>query len=97
MLSYYAEMCAARGLESIIASNASPWVAPHGATGPGHFAFAITAEALETWRTRLRESGVAIEHETHWPGGAKSLYFRDPAGNCLELLTPGLWGLTSGW
>ncbi len=31
MLSYYAEMCAARGLVSIIASNASPWVAPHGA------------------------------------------------------------------
>jgi delta1-piperideine-2-carboxylate reductase len=32
MLSYYAEMCAAQGLVSIIASNASPWVAPHGAT-----------------------------------------------------------------
>ncbi len=32
MLSHYAEMAAARGLVSIIASNASPWVAPHGAT-----------------------------------------------------------------
>jgi delta1-piperideine-2-carboxylate reductase len=32
MLSYYAEMAAERGLVSIIASNASPWVAPHGAT-----------------------------------------------------------------
>jgi delta1-piperideine-2-carboxylate reductase len=32
MLSYYAEMCAAQGLASIIASNASPWVAPYGAT-----------------------------------------------------------------
>lgn len=32
MLSYYAEIAAARGLVSIIASNASPWVAPHGAT-----------------------------------------------------------------
>src|ERR1700721_4835517 len=32
MLSYYAEMAAARGLGSMIASNASPWVAPHGAT-----------------------------------------------------------------
>lgn len=31
MLSFYAEMAAARGLVSIIASNASPWVAPHGA------------------------------------------------------------------
>ena len=32
MLSYYAEMAAERALVSIIASNASPWVAPHGAT-----------------------------------------------------------------
>jgi len=32
MLSYYAEMAAERGLVSMIASNASPWVAPHGAS-----------------------------------------------------------------
>jgi len=32
MLSYYAEMAAEHGLVSVIASNASPWVAPHGAT-----------------------------------------------------------------
>jgi delta1-piperideine-2-carboxylate reductase len=32
MLSYYAEMAAARGLVSLIASNASAWVAPHGGT-----------------------------------------------------------------
>ena len=34
MLSYYAEIAAARGLVSLIASNASPWVAPHGAAEP---------------------------------------------------------------
>jgi delta1-piperideine-2-carboxylate reductase len=32
MLSYYAEMAADRGLVSMIASNASAWVAPYGAT-----------------------------------------------------------------
>jgi LDH2 family malate/lactate/ureidoglycolate dehydrogenase len=32
MLSYYAEMATERGLVCMIASNASPWVAPHGAT-----------------------------------------------------------------
>ena len=32
MLSYYAEMATERGLVSIIASNASPWVAPYGAS-----------------------------------------------------------------
>ena len=32
MLSYFAEMAAARGLVSMIASNATAWVAPHGGT-----------------------------------------------------------------
>lgn len=32
MLSYYAEMATARGLVTIMASNASPWVAPYGAS-----------------------------------------------------------------
>ena len=32
MLSYYAEMAVARGLVLFSASNASPWVAPHGGT-----------------------------------------------------------------
>jgi LDH2 family malate/lactate/ureidoglycolate dehydrogenase len=52
MLSYYAEMAAARGLVSIIASNASPWVAPHGATegrlgtNPICFGFPSAAEPV---------------------------------------------------
>lgn len=32
MLSYFAEMAVAEGLVAMIASNATPWVAPHGAT-----------------------------------------------------------------
>ena len=32
MLSYFAEMAAKEGLVSMIASNATPWVAPHGAS-----------------------------------------------------------------
>jgi len=32
MLSYYAEMAAADGLATMMASNASPWVAPHGSS-----------------------------------------------------------------
>lgn len=69
----------------------------HGARGPGHFAFAITADGLDAWRDRLTQCGVAIEREEHWPRGGRSLYFRDPAGNAVELITPGLWGLPSGW
>jgi len=69
----------------------------HGAVGPGHFALGIAADALDHWRRRLADHGVAIEQEVAWPQGARSLYFRDPAGNAVELITPGLWGLRSGW
>jgi catechol 2,3-dioxygenase-like lactoylglutathione lyase family enzyme len=69
----------------------------HGARGPGHFALGIPASALQSWRDRLTQAGVAIEKEVTWPRGGRSLYFRDPAGNSVELLTPGVWGLPTGW
>jgi catechol 2,3-dioxygenase-like lactoylglutathione lyase family enzyme len=69
----------------------------HGATGPGHFAFGVRPGALAAWRERLAGHGVAIEKEVAWPRGGRSLYFRDPAGNSVEILTPGVWGLPSGW
>src|SRR4051812_42138419 len=65
----------------------------HGATGSGHFAFGIAAESLGEWRERLEKHGVAVEQEVAWPRGGHSLYFRDPSGNSVELITPGLWGL----
>jgi catechol 2,3-dioxygenase-like lactoylglutathione lyase family enzyme len=69
----------------------------HGARGPGHFALGIATEDLDAWRQRLKEHQVQIEHEESWPRGGQSLYFRDPAGNSVELITPGVWGLPSGW
>ena len=64
----------------------------HGAHGPGHIAFAMAADQVDAWRERLAQNGVPVEAEVTWPGGF-SLYFRDPAGNSLELTTPGTWGL----
>jgi catechol 2,3-dioxygenase-like lactoylglutathione lyase family enzyme len=64
----------------------------HGATGPGHFALGIRPESLDEWRRHLTASGVTIEQEVSWPRGGRSLYFRDPAGNAVELVTPGVWG-----
>jgi catechol 2,3-dioxygenase-like lactoylglutathione lyase family enzyme len=69
----------------------------HGAKGPGHFALGIDGNSLDAWRKKLQENGVAIEKEVEWPRGGKSIYFRDPAGNSVELITPGVWGLPSGW
>ncbi len=67
--------------------------APHGAHGPGHVAFAVPMAELDRWSSYLQERGVPIEKDVTWPGGARSLYFRDPAGNCLELTSPLLWGM----
>ena len=69
----------------------------HGSTGPGHLALGIPSVDLDAWRRRLQEHWVVIEKEVQWPRGGRSLYFRDLAGNSVELITPGCWGLPSGW
>jgi catechol 2,3-dioxygenase-like lactoylglutathione lyase family enzyme len=69
-------------------------VPPHGARGPGHLCFRAVGEEIERWRARLEEAGVEIEADFTWPGGGRSIYFRDPAGNSLEFASPTIWGLT---
>ncbi len=66
---------------------------PHGAHGPGHVAFAAQAADLDRWRQHLQHEAVEIERVIDWPSGGRSLYFRDPAGNSLEVATPAIWGL----
>ena len=66
---------------------------PHGAVGPGHVAFAVDESELPAWNARLAERGVVIEKTIEWPGGGRSVYFRDPASNSVELATPRIWGL----
>ena len=66
-------------------------VPPHGSSGPGHICFAQPRADLLLMRGRLVASGVAIEAEFDWPSGARSLYFRDPAGNSIEIAEPQLW------
>lgn len=68
-------------------------VPAHGARGPGHACFAVAEDALPAWQARLAAAGVALEQEMTWPRGGRSFYFRDPAGNSLELATPRIWGL----
>lgn len=65
----------------------------HGAVGPGHIALDVPdADALDAWRRHLAAAGVEVEYETAWPTGGRSLYFRDPDGNSIELITRGSWG-----
>lgn len=60
---------------------------------PTHFAFAISAEDVEPWKAKLETEGVTIESVVTWPRGAKSIYFRDPDGNLVELISPGFWAI----
>lgn len=68
-------------------------VPPHGTTGQGHLCFAGSAGEIEDWRERLDRAGVEIEADFEWPQGGRSIYFRDPAGNSIEIAEPRIWGL----
>jgi catechol 2,3-dioxygenase-like lactoylglutathione lyase family enzyme len=65
----------------------------HGAQGAGHVAFAMAPDQIDAWREHLTQHSVEIETEITWPSGGYSLYFRDPAGNSVELATPQTWGV----
>ena len=66
-------------------------IPPHDGRGSLHMAFSIEREALEGWERRLEVEGVALEGRMDWPLGGVSVYFRDPDGNLLELVTPEVW------
>lgn len=74
-------------------SDPSATTPPHGTKGPGHVAFAIPQKDLAWWSARLADFNVPIETTTTWPSGAMSLYFRDPAGNSVEITSPSIWGI----
>lgn len=80
--------------ETIVPPRAGALPVPvHGATGAGHVCFRVEAEQLDTMVARLLSHGIAIETDFRWPSGARSIYFRDPAGNSLECAEPALWGV----
>ena len=67
----------------------------HGTSGVGHIAFAAKIQDLPAWREQLRLAGVPIDKEVESDEGGCSIYFRDPAGNVVELAPPTIWG--GGW
>lgn len=68
-------------------------VPPHGTTGSGHVCFRMSGEMIDRMVEKLNKAGIAIESDFRWPNGARSIYFRDPAGNSLECAEPMLWNL----
>lgn len=79
--------------EATAVSAGGPKDAPtHGAKGEGHLAFAAMDREIDQWKQHLVENGVEIEKEIHTQGG-RSIYFRDPSQNCLEIASPRIWGI----
>ena len=74
---------------------------PHGAITPPsivHFALEIDKSEYDNTKKVLIESNIEIEKEIIWnkvegvegveeKGTTKSLYFRDPSGNLVEIIT----------
>jgi catechol-2,3-dioxygenase len=70
----------------------------HGAVTPPsciHFAMEIEEQEYHASKQLLTSNRIVIEKEVNWNSQAKSIYFRDPAGNLVELITPGGWPVES--
>lgn len=66
----------------------------HGANGVIHMAFeASSDDEYEEMKKLFIQKNIPIEKEIAWEshGGSKSFFFRDPAGNNMEVTQKGLW------
>jgi catechol 2,3-dioxygenase-like lactoylglutathione lyase family enzyme len=63
------------------------------ATGRIHIAFGIARSELPAWEAWLSQQGIPIEFRKTWKYGGEALYFRDPDGHLLEVVTPGVWSI----
>ena len=67
----------------------------HGAITPPsivHFALEINTADYEKWKDLLSKKQINIEKELKI-GNSRSVYFRDPSGNVVELITENAWPL----
>ena len=60
-----------------------------------HFAMEIEEQEYQPCKELLARNGIVIEKEIKWNSNTKSLYFRDPSGNLVELITRGGWPVES--
>jgi catechol-2,3-dioxygenase len=70
----------------------------HGAMTPPssiHFAMEIEEQEYQPCKELLARNGIAIEKEVNWNSKTRSIYFRDPSCNLVELITPGGWPVES--
>jgi catechol-2,3-dioxygenase len=71
----------------------------HGAFAPPsiiHFALEIEKQNYDSAKYILNEKNIKIEKEVIWEKGTNSIYFRDPAGNLVEIITQDSWPVDNG-
>jgi catechol-2,3-dioxygenase len=56
-----------------------------------HFALEIEKQNYDSAKHMLNEKNIKIEKEVTWEKGTNSMYFRDPVGNLVEIITHGSW------
>jgi catechol-2,3-dioxygenase len=61
-----------------------------------HFALEIDKQNYDTAKHMLNEKNVKIAKEVTWEKDTNSIYFRDPAGNLVEIITSGSWPVDNG-
>ena len=71
-------------------------IADHGTDGPNHVCLLAAGDTYEQLRERIAAGGVEIAHDQQWPRGGRSFYFKDPAGNLLEVADRDIWPLAGG-
>ena len=59
--------------------------------GPGNVRLQAAGGEYERWREHLATAGVEIVHDSDWGGRGRSFYFKDPAGNLLEIADRDIW------
>ncbi len=87
-------LCAMRaGDRSILLLFKKAATADTNVTGAIHVAFGISRADLPAWEAWLSQQGITIELRKTWKYGGEALYFRDPDGHLLEVVTPGVWSI----
>ena len=66
-------------------------IAEHGSTGPGHACLRAEGAEYDRRREQIAGAGTPITHDAEWGGGGRSFYFKDPAGNLLEVADRDIW------
>ena len=75
------------------ASSIAGELPPHAGASGGHVCFACTQAEIPVWQAKLKAAGLEVTVYRWSKNRGTSLYFRDPAGNLLELAPPSIWTL----